>query len=458
MINRISTKKAIFNGQLYGGHIECYETCGGYLIYINKELRRELENKQPVIKEFFTKAGTVREKVALFPKYKNREILSQALMLSFHIRNLPFVRLWYYPASCRSVFNFRFDLDEDTDSDLERVEKASEQFKDCTSWFVSCASFEKNRFKIEKLIKDGFDVQSHGYYHHTYMDAEQNDLNIKKSIDYLHNLHGSPEGFVAPKGRWNEGLQMKLEKYAFLYSSEFSLDYDNTPFYPVIQNRFSTVLQIPVHPVCWGSYKDAGIENDEGVRKYLEKVIVDKYSSFQPALIYGHPSENISKNPKLLETIYGMVGSMKGLRKIRLTDFARWWSKRHGVRFQDITFDISKRVLSYTLENGVDFSDSCLNIRLKGDKSSCCGISNQETGLFIDKLKYEDCRYLSAETNIYSEEIWKPTHLKRLKEAVVDILDWEECTRPEDILKNNARGRAKYYLRRLGFDKIKVNI
>ena len=386
LVSHICPKTSGSDVSTHGGCISCHKAGNGYLIYIDKDLSREMEDRQSVVKEFLTEAGTVRERVALFPKYKNREILSQALMLSFHIRNLPFVRIWYYPASCRSVFNFRFDLDEDTDSDLERVIGVSERFKDCTSWFVSCASFEKNRFKIKKLIEDGFDVQSHGYYHHTYKDAGQNELNIKKSIDYLHNLNVSAKGFVAPKGRWNEGLQMKLERYGFLYSSEFSLDYDNLPFYPVIQNRFSTVLQIPIHPVCWGSYKDAGIENDEGVEKYLEKVIINKYDNRLPALIYGHPSENISKNPKLLEMIYSAAGSMKGLKATRLTDFAKWWSKRNRIGFRDLTFDTSRRILGYSLEDGADFTDSCLNVRLKGDKSSYCGISSRKGDLLIDKL------------------------------------------------------------------------
>lgn len=455
---RLYAEKINLDNMKHAGYIECYKKENSYFIYIDKDLRREIEDRQAVVKEFLTEVGTVKEKVALFPKYKNREILLQALMLAFHIRNLPFIRLWYYPAACRSVFNFRFDLDEDTDNDLERIEKASKQFKDCTSWFVSCASFERNRFKIQKLIEDGFDVQSHGYYHHTYLDAEQNDLNIKKSIDYFHNLHDSAKGFVAPKGRWNEGLQMKLEKYGFLYSSEFSLDYDNLPFYPIIQNRFSTVLQIPVHPICWGSYKDASIENDEGVKKYLEKVIVAKYNSRQPALIYGHPSENIGKNPKLLEMIYCVIGSLKGLRRIRLTDFARWWSKRHAVRFQGVTFDASKRVLSYTLENSIDFSDLCLNINMPSDRSSYYDIIGQNGEVLVDDIEYEACNHVYAEPDIYRERIWQRSCLKRIKDGLVNMLDWEECTNPDDLIKDTIRGRVKYCLRKLGFDKIKVNI
>lgn len=458
LVSCMRVKRMDFDDSIYRGYIECYESSGGYIVYINKYLFKEIDDKRAVIKEFFTSAGIVREKVALFPKYRDREILSRALMASFHIRSLPFVRLWYYPKAQRSVFSFRFDLDEDTDNDLEHIAEASMQFKDCTTWFVSCASFERNIYKIKKLIDDGFDVQSHGYYHHTYGDSGQNEVNINKSINYINSLHGSVEGFAAPMGRWNEGLQAVLERLGFLYSSEFSLDYDNFPFYPIMHGRISSILQIPIHPICWGIYKDAGIEDNEAIREYMQKVVIKKYDARLPILIYGHPSESIGKEPKLLEAIYGIVDPLPKLWRAKFSDLAKWWNKRDKVRFKNLIFNASKRTFSYVLEDGTDFSDLYLNIKIHTDQISYYGIDGLSGNVRLNELRYETSRYLKADPDLYRESVWKKTRLKKLKEGLVDMLDWEERTPLSEIKRNSLASNLKYILRRCGFDKVKLNV
>ena len=457
LISRMRAKKLDYDDSLYGGSIGRYESSGGYIVYVDKDLRKEASYSRAVIKEFFTSAGTIREKVASFPKYRDREILSRALMASFHVRGLPFVRLWYYPKGFRSLFNFRFDLDEDTGNDLELIAGVSEKYKDCTTWFVSCASFEKNAHKIKKLIDDGFDVQSHGYFHHTYSDSEQNEINIKKSIGYIGNLRGSVEGFAAPMGRWNEGLQVVLERLGFLYSSEFSLDYDNLPFYPISRSIFSSVLQIPIHPICWGIYKDAGIVNDNAIREYMQKIVIKKYEARLPILLYGHPSESIGKDPKLLEMVYGTADSLSNLWRARLSDLARWWKKREKVRFKEVTFDASKKTFSYELEDGADFSGIHLNVQVRADKAAYYGITGLSGNVSLDELQYEESRYLKADPDLYRERVWKKTRLKRLKDGLVDMLDWEESTPLNEIKRNSAASNIKYLLRRCGFDKVKIN-
>ena len=41
------------------------------------------------------------------------------------------------------------------------------------------------------------------------------------------------------------------------------LNYDDLPFFPWRGDRFSAVLQVPIHPICEGLFFDAGARDPE---------------------------------------------------------------------------------------------------------------------------------------------------------------------------------------------------
>ena len=95
-----------------------------------------------------------------------------------------------------------------------------------------------------------FDSQSHGHFHVIYRDPEANRRNLRRAHRVLAESGFEPVGFAAPHGRWNAGLDDVLEDLGYLYSSDFQLGYDDLPFFPPWRgDRFSRVLQIPIHPV-----------------------------------------------------------------------------------------------------------------------------------------------------------------------------------------------------------------
>ena len=82
----------------------------------------------------------------------------------------------------------------------------------------------------------------------------------------------APTGFSGARdsSRWpsrprtaagGSSLDDQLEDLGYLYSSEFQLGHDDFPFYPWKGNRFSRILQIPVHPVCEGLFLEAGVDD-----------------------------------------------------------------------------------------------------------------------------------------------------------------------------------------------------
>ena len=106
-----------------------------------------------------------------------------------------------------------------------------------------------------------------------------------------------PDGFAAPDGRWNPGLDDAVASLGYEYSSEFQLGYDDLPFFPWKHDRFSRVLQVPVHPVCEGLFLDSGVQGSRGCGRLLEQDRRGKDCCGEPALVYGHPERRLGKMP-----------------------------------------------------------------------------------------------------------------------------------------------------------------
>ena len=117
------------------------------------------------------------------------------------------------------------------------------------------------------------DTQSHGHFHHVYREPEANRLNLERGTEILCSSGIEPVGFAGPHGRWRASLDEQLEDLGYLYSSDFQIGYDDFPFYPWRGDRFSRVLQIPVHPVCEGLFLEAGVDDPRLIGEYFRRVV-----------------------------------------------------------------------------------------------------------------------------------------------------------------------------------------
>ena len=97
-------------------------------------------------------------------------------------------------------------------------------------------------------------------------------MNLERAHRILCSSGIEPVGFAGPHGRWRASLDEQLEDLGYLYSSDFQIGYDDFPFYPWRGDRFSRVLQIPVHPVCEGLFLDAGVDDPELIGEYFRQV------------------------------------------------------------------------------------------------------------------------------------------------------------------------------------------
>lgn len=237
-------------------------------------------------------------------------------------------RIAAFPHPYRSAFNFRADLDETYPDDYARYALARRPIDDCSTHFVSTAAYGGSPEVLDDLRR--VDTQSHGHFHVVYRSDAVNRRNVERA-DSLLRASGFPvEAFAAPEGRWTPGLDRALEDLGYLYSSDFSLGYDDRPFFPWRpgDRRFSRVLQVPVHPICEGLFLDAGRSDPRAIAGHLIATVRAKVAAGEPAFVYGHPERRLGRFPEVVSALAYAIGDIDRLWRVPLGEFARWWTWR----------------------------------------------------------------------------------------------------------------------------------
>ena len=215
---------------------------------------------------------------------------------------------------------------------------------------------------------------------------EANQRNLERADRILRTAGFSPTGFAAPHGRWNPGLDDALECLGYEYSSDFQLGYDDFPFFPWKGDRFSRVLQLPVHPVCEGLFLDAGVQDSRVVADYLCRVIEAKVSSGEPALVYGHPERRLGRMPEILIALHRLLERQSLVWRATLTELAQWWRWRAGRKYLVLPRDGNRFEIQF------DEWDPDYPLAMEIHRGNfCCSLplSGPRTVIRVDELVYE---------------------------------------------------------------------
>jgi hypothetical protein len=380
---------------------------------------------------------SLTERVARVPKAVVRARLLRRLRAVVGQTGGLWARLAPYPFPYRSAFNLRVDLDEPYPEDYAQFARDRKPLEDCTTHFVSTHAYGRNRSVLRDL--QGRDTQSHAHFHVVYRDTAANRRNLERAEVRLAAAGIHAVGFAAPEGRWNSGLDTVLEEKGYLYSSDFHLGYDDLPFFPWRECCFSGLLQVPIHPICEGSFLDAGVRDARVVGEYLAWVVRSKLDVGEPAFVYGHPERRLGRMPGVLQPLAEEVRGESFVWRVTLTEFARWWCWRARRAW----CVVSKGEGGYEVQ--LDEWDASFPLGLeivRGDHVAALPLRGPRTALRLDRLAYER-RPPRPET-----ELPVSGRVRRgLKSAARVLLDWETVTPIEDLPADTLRARLKKVLR-----------
>lgn len=387
----------------------------------------------------------VRERIARYPKAELRRSLARWLQDQLEQCGGAWIRLAYYPHPYRTAFNFRVDHDEYDADDFAAFTAAIRGHEGCFSHFVCVGSHERHAEALRRLAD--WDTGSHGYHHYTYRDRLHNRINIERAFAVLAGHGMTRRSFVAPFGTWNPALAEVLEEMSVEYSSEFALAYDDVPFDPYLPRagaaagRYSTVVQIPIHPVCLGIFLEAGVQDLDTIGRYFQGVIRAKYDRGDPIFLYGHPTGRLGRYPGLLKTILCEIDGLDGVWKTTLSDFAAWWRQRGQAKFS-----VFAHHNGYRLQFAEDAAEAGLAIEVwRGGKVARLPVHGTTLSIPEASLTYESASHTQPLASSQPCPSVGP-----FKRTVKNYLDWERITPVSDLRVRSVGTLVKKALRRLG--------
>ncbi|MCK4338866.1 MAG: polysaccharide deacetylase family protein [Candidatus Cloacimonetes bacterium] len=280
-------------------------------------------------KFYFKRRELPSERVSKISKGEIRKIIRISLEYLHHFRGLPFVQLWYYPGGNNSIFAFRTDTDFCKRKDAIALYKVCKKNEIPGNWFVETKTSMEWLADFKKMQNQ--EIGLHCYRHRVFKDYNNNRKNLEKGLKNLGKYGIKPVGFVYPYGEWNYNIGNVIEDLGFKYSSEFSLSYDDLPFYPYFKKRFSKVLQIPIHPISIGRLQRSHF-SDKEICQYYKNIIVQKINLNEPIILYHHPSH---KKFDIFDSIFKFINEHH-IKKINFSEFYYWWKKRYEVKFNPV--------------------------------------------------------------------------------------------------------------------------
>ncbi len=355
-------------------------------------------------------------------------------------------RLGAFPYPYTSAFNFRVDLDEPAEADYFRFARARRPIDDCTTHFVSTAAYSR----LHRVMDDlrGRDTQSHGHHHVVYRGEEANRKNLERADALLRADRIEPTGFAAPEGRWNREIDSVIESLGYGYSSEFQVGYDDRPFFAWRGDRFSRVLQVPIHPICEGLFLNAGASDGRVVADHLASVVRARVESGEPAFVYGHPEGRLGRFPEIVDAVARAAAAVAPhLWRTTLGEFAAWWRWRADRRW---TLHRRGSVLILQFENGCTRHTPSLEID-RGSQFASLPIRDpdqaimNEADLVTHRVRDLHPRY-RLDRAVPAAFQFQPRLLVRA--GMRWAMDWETVTPIDELPERTPAERWKKRLRR----------
>ena len=303
----------------------------GFIIALPFNLNLLMLDERSKKSYFSSPYAPLKENVSFVSKGDLRRLITNCFYYLHSLRNVPYVHVWYYPDNYESIFCYRIDSDVFNKKEINNIIKIIKNNNIIFTWFLSMINNKNYEKEIRYLCNLNQDIQSHSYEHFVYNSFDENYDNILKSNKFISKICKKPVGFAAPFGHWNKNLGESLEKLDYLYSSEFSLSYDDLPFYPFLYKSRSKVIQLPIYPICTGSLR-LRLYNTNKMKDYFNYMIDMQYKKQMPLFLYDHPNDGIGVYFEVFNFIIKKIKSFGDVGISNMTEFAKWWKKREKTR------------------------------------------------------------------------------------------------------------------------------
>jgi len=266
------------------------------------------------------------ERVSKVSKGGIRYLVQTSLQYLFHCCKLPFLHLWYFPDGAKSLFSFRVDTDFSKKQEVEKLYQICRKNKIRATWFIETKT-QADWIDFYQGMQDQ-NIGYHGYRHRIFPDKSRNLQDFKQGLSIFKKNGILPKGYAAPYGEWNPTLAQIVQEKGFLYSSEFGIAYDDFPFLPYLNKSFSSVLQIPIHPISIGSLRRARHTHQDMLNYYL-RIMEIKRAAYQPIIFYHHPCHGCLA---IFEQLFKKVVK-ENIPTITMEDYSSWWKRRIDIKW-----------------------------------------------------------------------------------------------------------------------------
>ncbi len=313
----------------------------GFFISIPIDFGETISNSRSCRKNFyFTKERLPSEVVARTSKGTLRKLFMDLLALLHHKRNLPFAHKWFFPENTQTMFTFRVDSDKGSREEVMSLHDVCKQYDVAAMWFLDTKSHQTWLSDFQNFGNQEAGI--HCYDHRTYHSREKNLRNFAIAQMLFHGAGLSASGAAAPYGTWNEAIAKTFSEMGITFSSEFSYDYDDFPLFPLVEGTPSSVLQIPIHPICPGSLRRASYSREE-MKSYFRAVMEKKIAEREIINLYHHPTHHYND---VIEFVFQFLKE-HGIRNISYSGYATWWKKRL-THSSAINYDNEKDTLAFS--------------------------------------------------------------------------------------------------------------
>jgi len=311
-------------------------------------------------KSFSKSIHELFEMVSLINKNRIRWLFLSSLLELHARRGIPLVQKWYYPQEYSSAFSFRVDVDDFDRLDFMKTLKVFAVNKISASWFINILAIENCASMLENLKEGNQEIHSHCYEHKIFTSFEKNLENLEKARLFLKAYQATPKGVAAPFGTWNRSYNSALKKLKYDFSSEFSFAYDAFPI------EVNGVWQVPVHPICIGSFINRSgssfAENREKMLRYFDDIMKTKIENHEPIFFYGHPTGRIGLHPEVVSHIIELANQRDDVWKTTLSKYLAWWRNRAETEFT-CHFDKGKLKISTSPHSSTSICLRIINAR-----------------------------------------------------------------------------------------------